>query len=301
MRPGQSLSQLTTRLLVQLENQFRQNRPDLILAHGDTTTCFATAISSFYHQIPFFHVEAGLRTHRLNSPFPEEFNRQTISPIARHHFAPTELEKENLLREGISAQTITVTGSTVHEAVLAMKSKIKSLPFNVHGSRSVVVVTLHRRESSQVLETTLLGLKKVATTQREVLFICPVHPNPTVQKAFKTYMSQLENVLLIPPLEYPQFISLLLKAHLVVTDSGGVQEEAAFMGKPVLLAREETERLDGLDSGLVQLVGLNPESIASSISHRLLTPESQLTTPSINTPQLPASEVIACEVMKVIR
>jgi len=302
MRPGQSLSQLTSRLLVQLENQFSQNRPDLILAHGDTTTCFATAVSSFYHQIPFYHVEAGLRTYRLNSPFPEEFNRQTIAPIAHHHFAPTDFEKENLLRDGISSHAITVTGSTVHEAVSAMRSKVKTkkLPFKIRDNRPVVVVTLHRRESSHALETTLLGLKSAATTQRDALFICPVHPNPTVQSAFQTYMCGLDNVILTPPLEYPQFISLLLQARLIVTDSGGVQEEAAFLGKPVLLAREETERLDGLHSGLVQIMGLSPEGIMTSISHRLLSQEINVNTGFARSSHLPASEVIAHEVMKVV-
>ncbi|MGE3759213.1 MAG: non-hydrolyzing UDP-N-acetylglucosamine 2-epimerase [Pseudobdellovibrionaceae bacterium] len=303
MRPGQSLSQLTSRLLTQLETHFSQNRPDLILAHGDTTTSFATAVSSFYHQIPFYHVEAGLRTHRLNSPFPEEFNRQSIAPIAHHHFAPTEIEKENLLLDGISPCAITVTGSTLHEAVSEMQLKLKSreLPFDSQDSgRPIVVVTLHRRESSNVLETTLIGLKNSALLQREALFICPVHPNPNVQKAFQAHLSGVENVVLTTPLEYPQFISLLLKARLVVTDSGGVQEEAAFLGKPVLLARQETERLDGIDSGLVQIMGLKPGDIINSISRHLSNPQGDCGSDFTKRAREKASEVIAHEVKKVV-
>ena len=303
MTPGQSLSQLTSKILVKLENHFHQEKSDLVLAHGDTTTCFATAVSSFYHQIPFFHVEAGLRTHRRSSPFPEEFNRQTIAPIATHHFAPTPLEKKNLLKDGVSPSAITVTGSTVHDAVRAMQSKMdpadqSNFPL-LSGGRPLVVVTLHRRESAQVLENTLQGLKSAALNRRDALFICPVHPNPLVQKAFKTFLGGVENIILTEPLEYPQFVSLLLRARLVVTDSGGVQEEAAFLGKNVLLARCETERSDGFQTGLVKLVGSSSGNIQKSILCELSGSQSKKVF-NAYPPTKSASEIITDEVLRVV-
>ncbi len=304
MSPGQSLSQLTSKILVKLENQFHYNKPDLVLAHGDTTTCFATAVSSFYHQIPFFHVEAGFRTHRLNSPFPEEFNRQTIAPIATHHFAPTSVEKENLLKDGISSSAITIIGSTIHEAVRAMRSKVGSsnetkFPF-LAGPRPLVVVTLHRRESAQVLEDTLQGLKKAADSRPDAIFVCPVHPNPLVQNAFKSFLGKSPNIILTEPFDYPHFVSLLLRAQLVVTDSGGVQEEAAFLGKKVLLARSETERNDGFQEGLVKLVGLSPENIHTSILKDLSAHDSQYEANELGILKRPASEIISDEVLRVV-
>ncbi len=191
MQPGQSLSQLTARLLVKLEERFKVDPPELVLAHGDTTTCFATAISSFYHQIPFFHVEAGLRTYRLNSPFPEEFNRQTIAPIAAHHFAPTELEKTNLIRDGISASSITITGTTVHDAIESISSRANNTEFManiVFRDRPIVTVTLHRREAKQSIYQTLAGIKSAAIVEPEAIFVCPVHPNPMVKDAFHSVL-----------------------------------------------------------------------------------------------------------------
>ena len=302
MKSGQSLSQLTSRLLVKLEDHFTIEKPDLILAHGDTTTCFITALSSFYHQIPFFHVEAGLRTYKLNSPFPEEFNRQTIAPIARHHFAPTQHEKENLLKDGISPSLITVTGSTIHEAVQAMMTKTKStcsFTFSkLTESRPLVVVTLHRRESNQSLQNTLHGLKNAALCRPDALFICPVHPNPSVQMAFQTYLNALDNVILTEPLEYPQFLFLLMRSQLIVTDSGGVQEEAAYLGKKVLLARTETERADGLESGLVKLVGLDSENVRNSILLELSIRNFTKSHTSQNV--MKASEIITNEIQRIV-
>ncbi len=270
MRPGQSLSKLTARLLVKLENHFKHHRPDLVLAHGDTTTCFATALSSFYQQIPFFHVEAGLRSYHLNSPFPEEFNRQSVAPMAHHHFAPTELEKINLINDGIQDHKITVTGSTVHDAIHIIKTKNRNADHIPDiGTRPTVVVTLHRREANQAMQQTLTGLKHVAIERPDVMFICPIHPNPNVQNAFRSILGGHENIKLLDPLPYAEFISLLMKSNLVVTDSGGVQEESVYFGKRVLLARAETERRDGLDSGLVQLIGHDVEFTRRSIKQAL--------------------------------
>jgi len=272
MRAGQSLSSLTSTLLTQLEGCFNDEIPDLVLGHGDTTTCFTTALSCFYHRIPFFHVEAGLRTHLLDTPFPEEFNRQSIAPLARHHFAPTETERQNLLNEGIGISSITVTGSTVHDAVDLIRTKNSpknSLPFELPQDRKIVAVTLHRREGLHSLENTLHGIRLAAEARKDALFICPIHPNPIVQSVFRKCLVDLENVKLVQALDYASFIKLLLKTHLVLTDSGGVQEEASFLGKRTLIARTKTERDDGIKDGLASLVGVNPEHIFSSISKNL--------------------------------
>lgn len=273
MKTGQSLSSLTSTLLTQLENSFSDDKPDLVLGHGDTTTCFTTALSCFYHRIPFFHVEAGLRTHLLDTPFPEEFNRQSIAPLARHHFAPTLTERQNLLNEGIGSSSITVTGSTVHDAVELIRAKKSpmenSLPFELPQDRKIVAVTLHRREGLHSLENTLHGIRLAAQAREDALFICPIHPNPLVQSAFRKCLVGIENVKLIQALDYASFIKLLLKTHLVLTDSGGVQEEASLLGKRTLIARTKTERDDGIKDGLVSIVGINPEHIFSSINKNL--------------------------------
>lgn len=273
MKTGQSLSSLTSSLLTELEVYFKLQPPEIVLGHGDTTTCFTTALSCFYHRIPFYHVEAGLRTHLIDTPFPEEFNRQSIAPLASHHFAPTEIESQNLIKEGIHSSSITIIGSTVHEAVEFIQKKNtqndKYLPFEIPKNRKVVTVTLHRREGIQTLENTLYGIRLAAEARTDALFICPIHPNPTVQTAFKKFLSNLENVKLIQALDYATFIKLLLNTSLVLTDSGGIQEEASLLGKRTLLARTQTERVDGIKDGLVSLVGVNSEAIFLGIQKNL--------------------------------
>jgi UDP-N-acetylglucosamine 2-epimerase (non-hydrolysing) len=301
MKPGQSLSELTAQLLLKLEEYFKTQKPHLILAHGDTSTCFATALSSFYHQIPFFHVEAGLRTYRLTAPFPEEFNRQSITPLATHHFAPTETEQANLLREGVPSSRITVTGSTVHDAVRTIRMNSPELNLvQKKSSAPLVLVTLHRRETSSSLPSTLQGLREAALKQSDALFICPVHPNPVVQSTFKACLGDMKNVLLTEPMEYPRFISHLMQANLIMTDSGGVQEEAAFLGKRVLLARSETERFDGIRSGLVSLMNINPKNICNSILNELKKARSESEdVPEYQTASC-ASQIIAEKVLRLV-
>ena len=277
MTPTQSLSSLTSKLLIKLESHFKNQRPDLILAHGDTTTSLSIAISSFYHQIPFFHAEAGLRTYQLNSPFPEEFNRQMIAPIASHHFAPTIIERENLLKDGIPKSNITVTGSTIHDAVRSMRSNLKPADETdyplLKRNRPLVVVILHRREMSQNLEKILLGIKIAATNHEKAVFICPIHPNPKIQKLFRNILGSIKNIILTEPLSYPQFISLLLRAKVIITDSGGVQEEAVFLGKKVLLARTTTERRDGIQEGLLKIMGQDTEQVVTTLNQELNEPD----------------------------
>jgi UDP-N-acetylglucosamine 2-epimerase (non-hydrolysing) len=294
MSPGQSLSSLTAKILNGLETYFQTRRPDIVLGHGDTTTCFATALSSFYHKIPFLHVEAGLRTYKLDTPFPEEFNRQSVAPLASHHFAPTECERQNLLNDGIKESSITVIGSTVHEAVELIRQRsnnMQSFPFELPSGKKIVTVTLHRREGLNSLTQTLRGIRLAAQTSPDTLFICPVHPNPIVQASFNECLSGLNNIQLVAPLSYPSFINLLLRTDLILTDSGGVQEEGSFLGKRVLIARSETERLDGIKEGLVSLIGTDSDQIFENLNHHInLAPLNNL---SMKAPQRAATDIIS--------
>ncbi len=270
MRHGQTLSQLTANLLVELELLFKKEKPDLILAHGDTTTCYATALSAFYHTIPLFHVEAGLRTFRLDSPFPEEFNRQCVSKMAAHHFAPTDSAQKNLVEEGISSSVVTVTGSTVFDAIeLSRKLSPHSMMQTQSRSKSVVF-TLHRREQGTTgLRQIMDGIRSAADRNLDTSFIFPVHPNPVVQSTARDVFSSAKNVTLMNPLEYPEFLALLSRSSLVLTDSGGVQEEAAYLGKQVLILRDISERPDGFTSGTTKIIGTNTAAITSEINRRL--------------------------------
>jgi UDP-N-acetylglucosamine 2-epimerase (non-hydrolysing) len=300
MLPGQSLSSLTARLLTGLEEYFKRRTPDVILGHGDTTTCFATALSCFYHRVPFYHVEAGLRTFRIETPFPEEFNRQSVAPLAQHHFAPTETERTNLINDGIKSSSITIIGSTIHESVELIRdtsNEKNQLPFKLPENKKIVTVTLHRREGLHSLETTLNGIRLAAQTRKDALFICPIHPNPLVQSAFKKCLTDLDNVRLIEPLSYPAFINLLLRTQLVLTDSGGVQEEGSFLGKRILIARNETERLDGIQDGMVSIIGTNTDQIFSNLDKNLNIAEKSF---RVEKPKKYATEIIADHIDKAV-
>ena len=268
MRPGQTLSQLTANLLIALEALFKREKPDLILAHGDTTTCYATALSAFYHNIPLFHVEAGLRTFRLDSPFPEEFNRQCVARMASHHFAPSDIAFQHLIDEGVSSQSITVTGSTVYDAIKLTQKEFSDA--SAIAGQKTAVITLHRREQgSDGLASIMAAIRTAAQTHQDTTFMFPVHPNPTVQTLSERILGATENVVLMPPLEYPQFLAMLNQASLVLTDSGGVQEEAAYLGKRVLILRDISERDDGFGSGTTKVIGTEPERIVAAIAHYL--------------------------------
>jgi UDP-N-acetylglucosamine 2-epimerase (non-hydrolysing) len=292
MKAGQSLTQLTVGLLNGLENLYQKDRPDIILAHGDTTTCYATALSAFYHSVPFFHVEAGLRTYRIDSPFPEEFNRQSVAHLTTHHFAPTEVEKANLLRDGILEKAITVTGGTIHDAIRDMQGlnlTSKSLDTN----KNVVVFTLHRREHMEQLKGMMIAIRNAATVSKEALFVCPLHPSPIVKKCATEVFKDINNVILIDPLNYPDFLNLMSNSKLIVTDSGGIQEEASFLGRQTLLLRENTERQDGLKDGLTHLIGTNPFQIEHSILKHLELVSNNQTVLNEKAPSKRASEIVA--------
>lgn len=294
MRPGQSLPRLTARLLCRLETYLASRRPSLVLGHGDTTTCLAAALSAFYQHTPFFHVEAGLRSGNLLAPYPEEFNRRSVAPLASHHFAPTSRERQNLREAGVADGKISVTGSTIPDAVraagLGQDRCVRAQP--------TVLVTLHRRESLTSLDETLRAIAELAQERSDLSFLCPLHPNPLVQTSFRRNLQSLPNVTLREPLKYGDFLRTLAAARLVMTDSGGVQEEAAFLGKQVLLARGETERNDGLAEGLVHLGGRDPDrfkSLARKLLSVSVTPASQPASPASH-----ASRQIAARVREAL-
>jgi len=261
MRPDQSLPELTSRLLPALDEALGRETPDIVLAQGDTTTVMTTALACFYRRIAFGHIEAGLRTHRKYAPFPEETNRIIASRLADLHFAPTPLAKENLLREGIDANTVHVTGNTVVDALLWAVEQPLSRSFEPAAGRKLVLVTAHRRENFGAPLEAICGaiLDLVAARDIEVLY--PVHPNPNVTTVVKRLLEGNPRIRLVAPLGYAEFVAAMKAAHVILTDSGGVQEEAPSLGKPVLVLRDETERPEGLAAGTALLVGPNRERI----------------------------------------
>lgn len=275
MKHNQSLSSIQAKTLTGIESIITQLNPELVLVHGDTTTALATSIASFNQRINVGHVEAGLRTHNLQSPFPEEYNRQMISKIAKLHFAPTEKNKDNLITEGVPKSQIFVTGNTVIDALLRVSKdiddgriKIDHEKYNKLISKKYILITGHRRENfGKGFEDICFSLKSLAKKFPDFNFIYPVHLNPQVQKPVKSLLSEVNNIFLLPPLNYVEFIFLLKGCYLVLTDSGGIQEEAPSLGKPVLVMRDETERPEALDSGTIKLVGSNANSIIRETSN----------------------------------
>ncbi|MDR2408034.1 MAG: UDP-N-acetylglucosamine 2-epimerase (non-hydrolyzing), partial [Bacteroidales bacterium] len=258
MRPGQNLFQLTADVIIGLKPILEEFVPDIVFVHGDTTTSFLAALAAFYAGTKVAHVEAGLRTYNKQAPFPEEMNRQITSRITDYHFAPTETAKQNLLSEGISENNIVVTGNTVIDALLWAQEKLKNysddeirkLENIVDTTKKLILVTGHRRENfGEGFLNICQAIKQVAGTYNDVQIIYPVHLNPNVQKPVYELLSNLSNVKLIPPLAYPAFVWLMNKSYLILTDSGGVQEEAPSLGKPVLVMRETTERPEAVQAG----------------------------------------------------
>ncbi len=274
MRPDQSLTGLTGAVLAGLEPILVSERPDLVLVHGDTTTSFSTALAAFYHQIPVGHVEAGLRSHHSGQPFPEELNRRMTDALAAHHFAPTEGARENLLRENIDPARILVTGNTVVDALLfaaATPCPVTDPRLDTLGrERYLVLVTAHRRESfgAPFLEI-CRALRSIADRHPDVEIAYPVHPNPKVNDAARKLLGGHDRIHLLPPLEYLPFVHLMKRARLILTDSGGIQEEAPSFGVPVLVLRDVTERPEAVAVGTARLVGTHHDTIVAAAGELL--------------------------------
>jgi len=269
MRPGQDLAGLTARALEGLSAYLSAERPDLILAQGDTTTVFATALASHYRQIPFGHVEAGLRTGRAFDPFPEEKNRVLATHLADLHFAPTLLARRNLLREGISERDIHLTGNTVIDALKWTAERECPLPLTPATER-FVLVTVHRRESfGPPLERVCEALRSLVERNGSISIVWPVHPNPSVREAVARCLKAHERIRLTEPLAYPPFVALMKASALILTDSGGIQEEAPSLGKDVLVLRATTERPEALEAGTIRLVGTDPGTIVAKTEELL--------------------------------
>ena len=289
MKQGQDLYDVTARVLVGMRDVLKQAKPDVVLVHGDTTTSTAAALAAFYQQLPVGHVEAGLRTHDIYSPWPEEMNRQITGRIATYHFAPTPLAQENLLKENIPPQHFTVTGNTVIDALYAVVEKIqqdRSLsgelterlqaagydPLRIGQGRRLVLITGHRRENfGEGFRNICRAIKTLSEKYPEVDFVYPMHLNPNVRRPIAEVFGQQHgaNLFFIEPLEYLEFVFLMEKSTLVLTDSGGIQEEAPGLGKPVLVMRDTTERPEALAAGTVRLVGTDYDRITGEVSRLL--------------------------------
>jgi len=302
MKPNQDLYDVTSRVLLGMRDVLKEAQPDIVLVHGDTTTSTAAALAAFYQQIPVGHVEAGLRTHNIYSPWPEEMNRQITGRITTHHFAPTPLAKQNLLRENVREEQIIVTGNTVIDALYMVVDKIKNDAAlqkglsnllaeagydasRLEGKRRLVLITGHRRENfGDGFISMCTAIRDLAAKYPDVDFVYPMHLNPNVRKpihevfgeivnhkprTLNSRLSTLDNLYFIEPLEYLSFVYLMEKSTIVLTDSGGIQEEAPGLGKPVLVMRDTTERPEALESGTVHLVGTNYDKIVGEVSSLL--------------------------------
>ncbi|RAP58429.1 UDP-N-acetylglucosamine 2-epimerase (non-hydrolyzing) [Oleiagrimonas sp. MCCC 1A03011] len=267
MKDNQSLSELTSRLLTRLDGAFAELQPDVVLAQGDTTTVMTAALAAFYRRIPFGHVEAGLRTHDMANPFPEEMNRLVAGHLARWHFVPTQRSRSNLLREGIDESAIHVTGNTVIDALLEVAAKEWTLNAPLDPSRRLVLVTAHRRENfGPPLRQICTAIIRLVEHHDDIEVLYPVHPNPNVRSVVAELLSRHPRIHLVDPLDYAPFVEAQKRAHLILTDSGGVQEEAPALGKPVLVMRIETERPEAVDEGVVRLVGTDADEIFTQAS-----------------------------------
>lgn len=277
MRPGQSLNDVTINILVGLKPILESFKPDIVLVHGDTATTFSAALASYYQKTPVGHVEAGLRTGNIYSPWPEEANRKLTSAVTKYHFAPTAGSKENLLKEGILESDIAVTGNTVIDSLFWVREKLQQDRILSEAldsqfdyldlNKKLILVTGHRRESfGSGFERICEALRQIAGMHPEAQILYPVHLNPNVQEPVNRLLKGLSNVFLIEPQEYLPFCYLMTRASLILTDSGGIQEEAPSLGKPVLVMRETTERPEAVEAGTVRLVGTNIDSIVSQMS-----------------------------------
>lgn len=276
MKERQTLFDVTANILERIRNVLESEKPDVVLVHGDTTTTFATALAAFYLQIPIGHVEAGLRTYNIYSPYPEEFNRQAVSIIAKYNFAPTELSRQNLVKEGKDPQSIYITGNT---AIDALKTTVRQDYTHpelewAKGSR-LVLLTAHRRENlGEPMYHMFRAIKKIVDETPDVKVIYPIHMNPVVRKAAADVFGDDDRFHIIDPLDVLDFHNFMARSHLILTDSGGIQEEAPSLGKPVLVMRDTTERPEGIAAGTLKLVGTHEDTIYNEFK-RLLTDEEE--------------------------
>lgn len=263
MKQGQDLFDVTSNILINIREVLKSERPDMVLVHGDTSTTFATALACFYLQIPIGHVEAGLRTYNMMSPYPEEFNRQAVTLISALNFAPTKLAKERLLKEGVDPRTIYVTGNT---AIDALESTVSDSYSNEHlnwiGDSKLVLITAHRRENlGQPMENMFKAISRIVEEQEDIKVIYPIHMNPAVREVADQVLGNNERIRLIEPLDVVGFHNFMNASYLILTDSGGIQEEAPSLAKPVLVMRDTTERPEGVDAGTLKLVGTEEKDI----------------------------------------
>lgn len=263
MKEGQSLADITKAVLDGISEVLEREKPDVVLVHGDTTTAFAASLACFYKKIPVGHVEAGLRTYDVYSPYPEEFNRRTIDITARYLFAPTKLSAENLLREGADENSIFVTGNTAIDALrLTVKEEYSSPITEAAAGKRIILLTAHRREShGEALRGIFRAVRRIADEFDDVMIVYPVHPNPVVRAAAEETLSGHERIMLTEPLDVITFHNLMAKSRFIMTDSGGIQEEAPSLGKPVLVLRDVTERPEGVEAGTLRIAGTDEEKV----------------------------------------
>jgi UDP-N-acetylglucosamine 2-epimerase (non-hydrolysing) len=288
MKAGQTLPEITSRILLELTPVLKEFKPDVVLVHGDTATTFAASLAAYYEQIAVGHIEAGLRTGNIYSPWPEEGNRKLTGSLTKYHLAPTENSKANLLKENVAAENISVTGNTVIDALLLVKQQIESdtdlsntlaaqFPM-LDESKKLILVTGHRRESfGGGFERICEALAQTAKAHPDCQILYPVHLNPNVQEPVKRILNDVNNVHLIEPQQYLPFVYLMNRAHIILTDSGGIQEEAPSLGKPVLVMRDTTERPEAVGAGTVKLVGTDIAKITSALNELLTNNESYIT------------------------
>lgn len=276
MKAGQTLFNITTNILNSIGDVLDEEKPDVVLVHGDTSTTFATALACFYKQIPVGHVEAGLRTYNIYSPYPEEFNRQAVSIISQYNFAPTELSKQNLLKEGKKAETVWVTGNT---AIDALKTTVREdythSELDWAADSRLIIITAHRRENlGEPMHHMFRAIRRIMDEHPDVKAIYPIHMNPLVRKAADEELGGCDRIHIIEPLEVLDFHNFLARSFLILTDSGGIQEEAPSLGKPVLVMRDTTERPEGIAAGTLKLVGTDEGAIYRNFKELLENKES---------------------------
>lgn len=272
MREKQTLFDITANILLRIKEVLEKEQPDVVLVHGDTTTTFVSALACFYLQIPVGHVEAGLRTHNIYSPYPEEFNRQAVSIVAKYNFAPTELSKENLLKEGHDPQSIYVTGNTAIDALQTTVRKDYQHPqLDWAADSRLILITAHRRENlGQPMHQMFRAIRRIVEETPDVKALYPIHMNPVVREAAAAELGGCDRIRIIEPLDVLDFHNFMARSYLILTDSGGIQEEAPSLGKPVLVMRDTTERPEGIAAGTIRLVGTNEDVIYDAFRELLM-------------------------------